>query len=167
VSHRSLSRAAAVLCVAALAVTPAALGKPKSPKPGGKKPIGEVVSFEDMLLKVEMKDESTYEGEVAEDVQVKLEHRGDHDRSGNPSNGTLEDIEEGANVLRIKESKKTDLIEKIRLRPAPEEECEVEETEGEVETPEGEIETPEGEVETPEDCETEQDEAGDEAPPAP
>jgi hypothetical protein len=163
VSHRSLSRAAAVLCVAALTITPAALGKPKSPKPGGKKPIGEVVSFEDMLLKVEMKDESTYQGEVAEDVQVKLEHRGDHDRSGNPSNGTVEDIEEGAKVLRIKESKKTDLIEKIRLRPAPEEECEVEETEGEVETPEGEVETPEA----PEDCETEQDEEGDEASPAP
>jgi hypothetical protein len=156
VSHRSLNRAAAVLCVAALAITPAALGKPKSPKPGGKKPIGEVVSFEGMLLKVEMRDESTYEGEVAEDVRVKLEHRGDHERSGNPSNGTLEDIEEGAQVLRIKESKKTDLIENIRLRPAPEEECEVE-------TPEGEVETPE----VPEDCKTEQDEEGDEAPPAP
>jgi hypothetical protein len=149
VSQRSLSEVAAVLCVAALAVTPAAMGKPKSPKPGGKKLIGEVVSFdaEGMILTVEMNDGSPYEGEVTEDVQVKLEHRGDHDRRGNPTNGTVEDIEEGAKVLRMKESKKTDLIVKIRLRPAPEEVCVVEEPQ--VEVPE--VDAPAGEVETPED----------------
>jgi hypothetical protein len=144
VSHR-IVRAMAVLCIAALAAGPAALAKPNSPKPGGKKPVGEVVSFdaESMVLSVEMKDGTLYEGEVSEDVQVKLEHRGNHDRSGNPSKGTLDDIEAGAKVLRMKVSKKTHLVEKLRLRPDPEEQCEVEAPEGEVEDPEVEVDDPE------------------------
>jgi hypothetical protein len=144
----------AVLCIAALTAGPSALAKPKSPKPGGKKPIGEVVSFdaESLALSVELKDGSLYEGEVAEDVQVKVEHRGNHDRSGNPSNGTLEDIEVDAKVLRMKVSKKTDLVVKLRLRPAPEEQCEVEEPESEVEGSEDVQDCPqEGEEEVVED----------------
>ena len=147
-------RVMAVVCIAALAAGPAALAKPKSPKPGGKKPIGEVVSFdvESLALSVERKDGSLYEGEVSGDVQVKLEHRGNHDRSGNPSNGTLEDIEEGAMVLRMKESKDSDLVVKLRLRPAPEEQCEVDEPEGEVEGPDDVQDCPqEGEEEVVED----------------
>ena len=147
-------RVMAVVCIAALAAGPAALAKPKSPKPGGKKPIGEVVSFdvESLALSVELNDGSLYEGEVSEDVQVKLEHRGNHDRSGNPSNGTLEDIEEGAMVLRMKESKDSDLVVKLRLRPAPEEQCEVDEPEGEVEGPDDVQDCPqEGEEEVVED----------------
>jgi hypothetical protein len=166
VSYRHAVRLIIAVCIAALAIGPAALGKPKSPKPGGKKPIGEVTSFdaETGELAVLKKDGEVYEGKVAEDVQVKLEHRGNHDRSGNPSNGTVEDIRDGAKVLRMKVSKKTDLVEKLRLRPAPEEECEVDNPEGEaeetdVEAPEGDA--PEDEVQAPDDAEDCQDEEAD------
>jgi hypothetical protein len=122
VSYRNVVRLVTVVSIAALAVGPAALGKPKSPKPGGKKPIGVVATFEaeSRELAVLTKGDVEYQGVVAEEVQVKVEHRGNHDRSGNPSIGTLADIEEGAKVLRMKESKGTGEVEKIRLRPAPE-----------------------------------------------
>jgi hypothetical protein len=165
VSYRNVVRLVTVVSIAALAVGPAALGKPKSPKPGGKKPIGVVATFEaeSRELAVLTKGDVEYQGVVAEEVQVKVEHRGNHDRSGNPSIGTLADIEEGAKVLRMKESKGTGEVEKIRLRPAPEEECEVDDPEGEVEDPEvddPEGEDPEDEVGEPQDPQDCQDEEG-------
>ena len=132
------------------------LAAPGIAKPGGKKPIGEIVSFdgESMTLVVEMKSGSELTAEVADDAQIKLEHRGNHSTGkghGNPTTGSLDDLVEGAKVLRLKFDKHEGVISKIRLRPAPEE-CKADDTEDD-ETDEGESDD-EGDDEVSEDGES-------------
>jgi hypothetical protein len=125
----------AALLVSASATTALA----KNGRGGGKKARGEVTSFDatTLALSVELRTGETFEGTVDPDVQVKLEHRGNHSHGhghGNPSRGSLEDIVPGAQVLRMK----TDdgVVEKLRLRPAKVDPCEPVVEEPEVEEPE-------------------------------
>ena len=104
-----------VLVLAALVAAPAATAKP-----GGKKALGEVVSFDSSTstLAVRLNDGQTVTATVAPDVQVKLEHRGNHTRGkghGNPSNGSVDDLVAGAYVLRWKFEDA--VLTKVRLRP--------------------------------------------------
>ena len=100
-------------------------------KGGGKKPRGVVTSFdaESLALEVELRNGDVFEGTVDPDVQVKLEHRGDHSRSGNPSRGSMEDIVPGAMVLRMKVDDEG-VVDKIRLRPEKKDPCAPDEGEG-------------------------------------
>ena len=123
--HRNAARTATALSLAALlagAALPAQAKSPHSERRGGKKPIGEIVSFDEATstLIVDLADGEDLTATVDPDVQVKIEHRGRHHRSkghGNPSEGSIEDLTAGALVLRIKTD--DDEITKIRLRPAP------------------------------------------------
>jgi hypothetical protein len=108
----------------------------KNGRGGGKKPRGEVTSFDmtSMALVVAMRNGDTFEGTVDPDAQVKVEHRGNHSHGnghGNPSRGSLEDIVAGALVLRMKVD--DGVVEKIRLRKKAADPCEpaAEEPEGE------------------------------------
>ncbi|MGH2753266.1 MAG: hypothetical protein ACRDLB_02430 [Actinomycetota bacterium] len=94
---------------------------------GGKKAMGEVTAFDSatMDLEVELRNGDTFEGTVAPDVQVKLEHRGHHSHNHgdrNPSRGSVDDIVPGAGVLRMKLDKEG-VVDKIRLRPAKTDPC--------------------------------------------
>ena len=125
---RTISLLSAALLVCGLLASPGLAAKP-----GGKKPIGEIVSFDEssMTLVVEMKSGSELVAEVADEAQIKLEHRGDHSTGkghGNPTRGSLDDLVEGAKVLRLKLDKDEGVVSKIRLRAAPKE-CDVEDTE--------------------------------------
>jgi hypothetical protein len=98
----------------------------KKGRGGGKKARGEVTSFDatTLALEVALRNGETFEGTVDPDVQVKLEHRGNHSHGnghGNPSRGSLEDIVPGAQVLRMKFDDEG-VVDKLRLRPAKEEE---------------------------------------------
>ena len=86
---------------------------------GGKKPVGTVVSFDGTTLTMQAKDGSTLSAPVADDVQIKVDHRGrkGQDKAKKPSNGTVADIVAGASVLRIKV--KCDEVVKLRLKAAP------------------------------------------------
>ena len=103
--------------VLALFAAPAAAHKEGT---GGKPAVGEVVSFDGTTLTVAMNDGSSFSGAVAEDVQVKVEHRG-HKEHGKghkkPSNGSVADLTAGAKVLRMKV--KCGEVQKLRLRRAP------------------------------------------------
>jgi len=108
----------------------------KNGRGGGKKPRGEVTSFDatTLALEVALRSGDTFEGTVDPDAKVKLEHRGNHSHGhghGNPSRGSLEDIVPGAKVLRMKFDK-DGVVDKLRLRPAKEDPCEpaVDESEG-------------------------------------
>ena len=85
---------------------------------GGKKPVGTVVSFDGTTLTMQAKDGSTLSAPVADDVQIKVDHRGrkGQDKTKKPSNGTVADIVAGASVLRIKV--KCDEVVKLRLKAA-------------------------------------------------
>ena len=98
----------------------------------GKKPRGVVTSFdvESLALAVELRNGDVFEGTVDPDVQVKVEHRGNHDRNGNPSRGSLEDIVPGAMVLRMKVDDEG-VVDKLRLRPEKKDPCAPDEGEGE------------------------------------
>jgi hypothetical protein len=84
----------------------------------GKKPRGIVTSFDvgSMALVIELRNGDVFEGTVDPDVQVKVEHRGDHTRNGNPSRGSVEDIVPGAMVLRMKFDDEGE-VDRLRLRP--------------------------------------------------
>lgn len=115
---RSPHRLAVPLLVLLLSVFVAAPAL--ATKPGGKNPLGEVVSFDSATrtLSVRLNDGQTATATVAPDVQVKLEHRGNHARGkghGNPSNGSVEDLVPGADVLRWKLEE--GVLTKVRLRP--------------------------------------------------
>lgn len=136
-----------VISVAIASLGPsAALARRSDSTKGGKKPIGEVQSFDGSTLVVVTKDGSSWTGEVASDVQVKVEHRGKHSpRSGrgNPTRGSVADITPGAKVLRLKVDDVA--VEKIRLRaatdsvveepPAPEDDAEGDVSEEDAQTP--------------------------------
>ncbi|MFN2587493.1 MAG: hypothetical protein ABR613_05160 [Actinomycetota bacterium] len=124
--RRLTARTVIALSLAALvgsAAAPAAARSPHAGPRGGKKPIGEVVSFDaaTSALVLEVADGEEMIATVDRDAQVKLEHRGRHRGNkghGSPSNGSLDDLVAGAVVVRMKlEDEK---VTKIRLRPAPE-----------------------------------------------
>lgn len=122
--HRLSARTVTAVSLVALiaAAAPVQAKSPHSGRSGGKKPIGEVVSFDaaTSALVVDLNDGEELTTTVAEDAQVKLEHRGSHRRNkghGNPSKGSLEDLVAGALVLRMKVE--DDEVTKIRLRPVP------------------------------------------------
>ena len=97
----------------------------KNGRGGGKKARGEVTSFDaaTLALEVALRNGETFEGTVDPDVQVKLEHRGNHSHGNghrNPSRGSLDDIVPGAQVLRMKFDDEG-VVSKLRLRPAKEE----------------------------------------------
>ena len=121
--HRLTARTVTALSLVALVATaaPAPAKSSRSDHRGGKKPIGEVVSFDaaTSALVLELANGEELTATVDEDAQVKLEHRGSHRRNkghGNPSNGSLEDLVAGALVLRMKVEDEE--VTKIRLRPA-------------------------------------------------
>ena len=104
----------------------AAPGKGKGPSwKGGKKPVGTIASFADPVLTVDMNDGSQFVGNVTEDTQIKLDHRGRPSAKGNPTQGSTADLVAGYLVLRIKsdESDAGVVVEKIKVRkvaaPAP------------------------------------------------
>ena len=122
-----VARALAALSLAALlagAAFPALAKSPHFEQRGGKKALGEIVSFDPatsaLVVETTGGDELTVT--VDPEVKVKLEHRGRYRRSGdghgNPSRGSLDDIVGGALVLRLKTE--DNAVTKIRLRPAPE-----------------------------------------------
>ncbi len=89
-------------------------------RPGGKKPLGTIASFDGATLTLAKTDGSTWTGPVSCELQVKIEHRGNRDHGkghGHASNGTAADLKPGAYVLRMKVRAAT--LEKIRLRSAP------------------------------------------------
>jgi hypothetical protein len=93
-------------------------GKKPGGAHGGKRPIGEIVSFEDSHVALLLTDGSTVTHAVADDVRVKIERRGLHDRGkghGNPTTGSIADLAAGARVLRMKLDRSDDIV-KIRLR---------------------------------------------------
>ena len=93
-------------------------GKGQGQGRGGKKAIGTVVAYEPAsnLLTATMKDGSTFSGTVAEDVKVKLDHRGNNgeNKRKKPSNGDETDILPEAQILKMKV--KCDEVTKLRLR---------------------------------------------------
>ena len=122
--HRLAARTVTVVSLAALLASASFPALAKSPHPerrGGKKAIGEVVSFDaaTAALVVELTDGEELTASVDPDAQVKLEHRGRHrgEGHGNPGKGSLADLVAGAKVLRLKFE--DELVTKIRLRPAP------------------------------------------------
>ena len=158
---------------ASLVVTGAlsSVASAKNGRGGGKKARGEVTSFDagSMALEVALRNGETFTGTVDPDVQVKLEHRGNHAHGqghGNPSRGSLEDIVPGAQVLRMKID--GDVVEKIRLRAAPAaaDPCATEEEEGEGEgETEGPVVRTTSEIEEGEETECEEGEEGTEVEP--
>lgn len=85
---------------------------------GGKKAVGVVTAYDSAanLLTAAMKDGSTFSGTVAEDVQVKLDHRGNNgeNKRKKPSNGDESDILVDAEILKMKVT--CDEVTKLRLR---------------------------------------------------
>ena len=157
-SKRSGKVASAAILILAVAVIagPAAAHRGRG---AGKKPMGTVTSFDGTTLTVTTTSGEVVTGTVTEDTKVKKEHRGHHSRSGNPSNGTVEDLTAGTFVLRMKLD--DGVVEKIRVRSGAPHEAEEPETE-EPETEEEAVddESDGDETETDEDeTETEDDEA--------
>ena len=119
-SHR-FTRIAAIAGLAVLvAAAPAAAHRNSDRHHGGKKPLGTVASYADGTLTLTLTDGTTFTGAVAEDAQVKVEHRGRHDHGKGHkkhSNGSLEDLVAGTFVLRMKVE--DDTLTKLRIRRAP------------------------------------------------
>lgn len=123
--HRLVARTVAVVSLAALVAGGSLTAHAKDSRPkswGGKKAIGEIVSFDPATsaLVVDLVEGEDFTGTVAEDAKVKMDHRG-HSRKnsghGNPTRGSLEDLVAGALVLRLKTE--DDVVTKIKLRRAP------------------------------------------------
>jgi hypothetical protein len=122
--HRATrNRPAPLYAIALAAFLVAAFAVPAfahHPDRGGKKAIGEVASFDGTTLTVTRTDGSTFTSAVADDVKVKVEHRG-HKEHGKghskPSNGTTADLVAGAQVLKVKV--RCDEVTKVRIRRAP------------------------------------------------
>ncbi len=169
------------LTVAALTWSLAATSLPahaQSARPehrGGKKPVGEIVSFDDatstLVVALAGGDELT--ATVDPDVQVKLDHRGyakresHHDgsprraakerRHGNPTRGSVDDLLPGTPVLRLK--LEDGVVTKIRLRPLPIETPALPEGENREEAPSPDDEG--AESEDSDDDEPDEDDRGD------
>ncbi len=125
--HRFSARTLTVVSLVGLLAAASLPAQAKSSRPKqhrGKKALGEVVSFDaaTSTLVVDLPGEEDFTGAVAPDVQVKLDHRGWNkrgDSSGNPTEGSVEDLLPGTPVLRMKIE--DDLVTKIRIRPLAEE----------------------------------------------
>ena len=109
-----LSAALAGALIAAAMAVPA-LAKDSKPKKG-KKAIGTVVSFDATsgTLVADMRNGSTYTGQVSPDAKIKLEHRGKPAAKGNATKGSLDDLVAGATLLKVKRS--DGVVRRIHLR---------------------------------------------------
>lgn len=116
-SVRRASALSLVLCLVVAMALPA-LSKPGASKgkKKGKRAIGSVTAFDPatMQLSVEFRDGSTFEGSLAEDAKIKLEHRGKPAARGNPTKGSVDDIDVGDKVLKMKA--RNGEVRKLRLR---------------------------------------------------
>jgi hypothetical protein len=61
-----------------------------------------VTSFDGVMLTISMGNGGTLAAPVADDVQIKVQHRSNKDHAKKPSNGTIADLVPGAKVMRIK-----------------------------------------------------------------
>jgi hypothetical protein len=87
----------------------------------GRRLVGLIDTFDGSTLDVTARDGTHLSFAVAADVQVKLEHRGNHAHGrghGNPSRGSADDLVAGAEILRVKLDR-GGTIDKIRLRSTP------------------------------------------------
>lgn len=157
--HRLSTRTLTVVSLVGLLAAASLPAYAKSSRPKqhrGKKALGEVVSFDaaTSTLVVDLPGDEDFTGAVAPDVQVKLDHRGWNkrgDTSGNPTEGSVEDLLPGTPVLRMKVE--DDLVTKIRVRPLAEEAPPAEEEDDTTETGDDPaVEDPD--VEDPADDET-------------
>jgi hypothetical protein len=122
--HRLVVRTITIASLAALVAGGTLTAHAKNSRPknwGGKKAIGTVLTFDPATraLTIDMTEGDDFTGTLAEDAQVKLDHRGHSRRGeghGNPTRGSLEDLTAGAGVLRMKSE--DGVVTKIRLRPA-------------------------------------------------
>jgi len=150
---KKISRTIVVGAVAALAL--ASFAGPAGAHRGkdkGKKAMGMIASFDGTTLTVTTPAGETVTGTFTEETRVKVDHRGHHDRSGNPTRGDVDDLTAGAFVLRMK-IEEDGTLDKIWVRAAQSESHEFEPKPETPETPEP-AETPEP-VETPEPLPTE------------
>lgn len=91
-----------------------------SPALAARKAFGEVASFDGVMLTVSMGNGGTLVAPVADDVQIKVQHRSNKDHakhSKKPSNGTVADLVPGATIYRIKV--KCSEVVKLRISRAP------------------------------------------------
>jgi hypothetical protein len=91
-----------------------------SPALAKRKAFGEVTSFDGVMLTVSMGNGGTLVAPVADDVQIKVEHRsnkGHAKHSKKPSDGTVADLLPGAKILRIKI--KCSEVVKLRISRVP------------------------------------------------
>ncbi|HYP22556.1 MAG TPA: hypothetical protein VEV43_03195 [Actinomycetota bacterium] len=123
--HRSATRTLTVVALTGLlaAASLPAQAKSRHKEHRGKKAMGEIVSFDEatMTLEVDLPGDEDFSGAVDPDARVKLDHRGWNKRGGshgNPTEGSLDDLLPGAAVLRMKVE--DDLVTKIRIRPIAE-----------------------------------------------
>ena len=112
--HRTLVVAITAALTLTVTAAPAAAHRGKG---SGKKPLGTVASFDGTTLTVTTTAGETVTATFTEDTQVKVEHRGHHDRSGKPSHGDAADLTAGTYVLRMKVAD-DGTLEKIRVRSA-------------------------------------------------
>jgi hypothetical protein len=168
--HRVTARTLAVVSLAGMLAAgslPAAAGSPHPERRGGKKPVGEVVSYDaaSSVLVVELASGEEMSAVVDPDVQVKLEHRGrakpkDSKEHGNPTRGSLDDLVPGAGVLRLK--LEDEVVTKIRLRPAPPPvETPVPAVSDDTDDSDGVDEDEAGEADSEDDEDPDEDESGD------
>ena len=116
--HRLRITAAGAALLLAFAATPATAHQGHGT---GKKPMGTIESFDGTTLTVTLSDGSSQSATTTDDTRVKVEHRGNHTHGrghGNPSRGSLDDLQAGNFVLRMK--MRGDTLEQIRIRRAPE-----------------------------------------------
>ena len=125
--HRFSARTLTVWALAGLLAAASLPAHAKSSRPKqhrGKKAVGEIVSFDEatLTLEVDLAGDDDFKGAVDPDVQVKLDHRGwarkGGSHEGNPTKGSLDDLLPGTPVLRLKVE--DDVVTKIRLRPTAE-----------------------------------------------
>lgn len=113
-SHRILVVAISAALTLAVTAAPAAAHRGKG---WGKKATGTIASFDGTTLTVTTTEGETVTATFTEETRVKVEHRGHHDRSGNPSNGDATHLTAGSYVLKMKVAE-DGTLEKIRVRSA-------------------------------------------------
>jgi hypothetical protein len=141
--HRFAARTLTAVSLVALlgAITiPAHAKSARSEHRGGKKAVGEIVSYDEATsaLVVERKDGEELSATVDPHAQVKLDARGysKKDRGrGNPTEGSLQDLLPGTPVLRLR--LEDGVVTKIRLRPLAPETPPMPEAEDHGDAPEG------------------------------
>ncbi len=169
--HR-LTRTLTVVSLAgllAVAALPAQARSTRSEHRGGKKAVGEVVSFDatTSALVVALSGGDELTANVDPDVQVKLDHRGHANKErerahGNPTRGSVDDLVAGTPVLRLKLEE--GVVTKIRLRPLPVETPAVPEGEEREEVPAPDDGSAEGDFAEPDEDGDEEEDSDDDEP---